>query len=554
MSRSSPPTSFWRRPIEGAWILHPVVLFLLLGLALYASWYIDEKFARYIAGGLSFVLLALLARFYYVAIKIRKAITEVECERDRAWSPQVESERMQFRQVLQDVSRSTGVHIPAPSQKPEVADLGTGRQTIYVRGIQLENIRCFRHFELALEDAGGPCLTTILLGDNAVGKTTILRSIALGLCPESNAISLMKTLPGSFLREGAQEGSILLHLRSADHRFEGSLCTKIERTASGEQEVVRQITDPIDFPWHQIFVCGYGTQRTSERPSSHERYDVLKALATLFSNSADLLNPEVVLLRRDTETRSRLSRILEQILLLEPTEGGVRTSNRGIELGGRWGSQPLSVVSDGYRSTSQWVLDYLGWQLFADRFAEDYIDGILLIDELEQHLHPRWQRYFVQRLRAQLGQTQIIATSHTPLLAAGVADVDKSQVVRLIPTKDGSVNTVRIPPDELTGKRADQILADAFGLATSKSPGSVAKIDRYTELLSTARSKAEDKELETIKKEMEAGWSSGDHAVQRAADKAVSKVLDEMIDQGLQGVDVHVKHRLAELFCKQKEG
>jgi energy-coupling factor transporter ATP-binding protein EcfA2 len=434
------------------------------------------------------------------------------------------------------------------------------RRTLYLRGLELENIRCFERLRLSLEDETGPLLTTVILGDNAAGKSTILRSIALGLCPESDAVSLIKNLPGSFLRKGTERGSITLHMSSVDRSFEGSISTTILAPSSGGQEIIRQTTNPVDFPWDEVFVCGYGTQRASGRPSSPEGYEARLAVATLFSDSSDLLNPEVVLLRRDPEVSSRFERILKQILLLDSQNSGVRRLPTGIELAGPWGSQPLMAVSDGYRSTSQWVLDYLGWQMFADRLQRGVLDGILLVDELEQHLHPRWQRYLLQRMRAQFGQTQIIASTHTPLIASAVADVDRSQVVRLVASADGSVEAHTVEKEYLTGKRADQILGDAFGLVTSKSPGSLAKIDRYTELMSRSRSEAEEEELETLRNELDDAWSSGDSALTRAAEKVVSKVLDEMIDVGQEKigdgreiVDAHVKQRLLELFDTREE-
>jgi putative AbiEii toxin of type IV toxin-antitoxin system/AAA domain-containing protein len=437
----------------------------------------------------------------------------------------------------------------------------SARRTLYIRGLELENIRCFESLRLSLEDETGPFLTTVILGDNAAGKSTILRSIALGLCPESDAASLIKNLPGSFLRKGTERGSIVLYVSSPDRSFKGSIHTTIEAPSSGGLEIIRQVTDPVDFPWHEVFVCGYGTQRASGRPLSPEGYEARLAVATLFSDSSDLLNPEVVLLRRDPEVSSRLEQILKQILLLDSQGSGVRRLSTGIELAGSWGSQPLMAVSDGYRSTSQWVLDYLGWQMFADRLQEGVIDGILLVDELEQHLHPRWQRYLLQRMRTQFGQTQIIASTHTPLIAAAVADVDRSQVVRLVARADGSVEAHTVEKEFLTGKRADQILGDAFGLITSKSPGSLAKIDRYTELMSQSRNEFEQKELEMLRNELDDAWSSGDTALSRAAEKVVSKVLDEMIDVGREKigdgrdiVDAHAKQRLLELFdTREKE-
>jgi hypothetical protein len=426
-----------------------------------------------------------------------------------------------------------------------------GSKTICLAGIELENIRCFRSFALALEDSQGPYLTTILLGDNSAGKSTILRSIAAGLCAESDATSLINGVSGSLLREGEARGYIKLHVRSYDRTFEGLIHTSIERSPSGE--IVRQITEPEVFPWDRVFVCGYGTHRSSGRPTSHERYSPRDAVGTLFSDTADLLNPEVVLLRRDEPTRRRLEDMLTQILLLE-SSGSISTDRRGIQVRGPWGSLPVAAMSDGYRSTTQWALDYLGWQVFADRLNSTAIDGTLLIDELEQHLHPRWQRYIVQRLRAQFDETQLIASTHTPLVAAGVADHPRSQVVRLMPTRDGRAEPIIIPAEALTGKRADQILADAFGLVTSKSPGSISKIDRFTELASRERTAAEQEEFDILKRELEEGWSSGDSEVSRQADRAVSQVLDVMIEEGQnrQIVNAQVRERLADLFGNEK--
>jgi hypothetical protein len=483
----------------------------------------------------------------YSSWELRTRLKGVEAERDIQWTPQLEAERTALRTIAEEAGES---ELLARSRAPS-PHAGVG--TIYLAGIVLENIRCFKRFAMAFEDRDGPYLTTIILGDNAAGKTTILRSIAAGLCPESDATSLLKAVPGSLLRQGESNGHIRLILRSLDRSFEGFIDTSIEKSQRGE--VVRQTTEPTDFPWDKIFVCGYGTHRSSGRPTSHERYSVREAVSTLFSDTADLLNPEVVLLRHDQKTREKLEKMLTNILLLE-NPGSIGTGSEGVQLQGPWGSLPIAAMSDGYRSTTQWVLDYLGWQIFADRLNSATVDGVLLIDELEQHLHPRWQRHIVQRLRAQFDMTQLIASTHTPLVAAGVADLSRSQVVRLIPIGDGIVEPMAIPTDELTGKRADQVLADAFGLVTSKSPGSVAKIDRLTELISRERTEVEQQEFEQLKRELEAGWSSGDSEVSRQADRAVSKVLDAMIEESTKRevVDAHVKERLAELFGREREG
>ena len=58
---------------------------------------------------------------------------------------------------------------------------------LYVSRIQLENVRCFDDIELALSEPGDTASWTVILGDNATGKSTLLRAIAMGLCDESSA-------------------------------------------------------------------------------------------------------------------------------------------------------------------------------------------------------------------------------------------------------------------------------------------------------------------------------------------------------------------------------
>jgi predicted ATP-binding protein involved in virulence len=56
--------------------------------------------------------------------------------------------------------------------------------------IALQNIRCFKDLEINLTNKDGAKKWLVILGDNGVGKTTLLRSIVLGLCEESSAAGL----------------------------------------------------------------------------------------------------------------------------------------------------------------------------------------------------------------------------------------------------------------------------------------------------------------------------------------------------------------------------
>jgi hypothetical protein len=83
------------------------------------------------------------------------------------------------------------------------------------------------------------------------------------------------------------------------------------------------------------------------------------------------------------------------------------------------GDVPLSRLSDAYQNMAGWCGDLL---YRITRTVENYkkpleARGLLLIDELDLHLHPIWQRKLREFLDAKLPNFQILATTHSPLTA-----------------------------------------------------------------------------------------------------------------------------------------
>ncbi len=80
---------------------------------------------------------------------------------------------------------------------------------------------------------------------------------------------------------------------------------------------------------------------------------------------------------------------------------------------------PIEALADGYQATITWVMDMLGWALLHDDkvFLKE-ISGIVLIDEIEHHLHPIWQLSIVSILKRVFPKVQFIITTHAPLVAA----------------------------------------------------------------------------------------------------------------------------------------
>ena len=68
---------------------------------------------------------------------------------------------------------------------------------MYIKRLYLKNIRCFKEITIDFEGHGSSIL---ILGNNGDGKSTILKSLAMGLCDESSTAALFRELPGETVR------------------------------------------------------------------------------------------------------------------------------------------------------------------------------------------------------------------------------------------------------------------------------------------------------------------------------------------------------------------
>jgi predicted ATP-binding protein involved in virulence len=461
--------------------------------------------------------------------------------------------------------------IKSPSSKDKVISPvnrnGFGKnQELFISKLEIKNIKCFK--ELAIDFKHQQIdRWTMLLGDNAIGKSTLLKCIALGLCNASDAAALTRIsdMNSEFVRAGETEGSITIELQrgklSKTSRKKYTIITTITKDAAGTSEEISQVAKPSSpdekFPWADIFVCGYGASRSQEADTSHERYKIFEAVQSLFSHEARLQNPELILLRQDPEVRILLQEKLQSILMLDDEDYQIDAGKTGLNVVGPWGKVNFNKLSDGYRSTTLWVLDFLGWLIYAGRLGDsNEIGGILIIDELEQHLHPRWQRNIVELLRRQFPKTQIIASTHTPLVAAGVADIDESCLLKLERNENNEIQIVTIDQTEIAGKRADQILTSpAFDLLTTRNNKSHDEVDRYTELLAkSSPTPAESAELERLQPLIESRLTISETPTAQKVEKLLDEALKKIAHEAPPAVlDLEAKKQLQALFAADDE-
>ena len=430
----------------------------------------------------------------------------------------------------------------------------------YFTKLSIENVRAFgERQELKLAGADGrPARWKLLVGDNGVGKTTLLQSLAW-MRPRFNpppdepgghepGASARRPIEPELAAE--EDNSVLAALarvgNEAPARFEADLSVgvhlgdhggdfsrrlstsfSIERAdgrvtgvradgrvtdgraggAAAEEDVEHDVKEPL--------LLGYGAGR---HPTLGAGGDVAGPIESL--SEAGLHDAESLLSRldhwtfKDDPVASVASRQLDSlkkvIAAMLPDVGdpdaikilgppGDPSRPGGVRVRTPYGRVPLAQVSLGYRTMCAWIVD-LGWRLI-----EHYPDSphplrkpaIVLVDEIDLHLHPRWQRTVRETLARHFPGVQFIATAHSPLMAQ--SSLDNVAVVR----RSGDHAEIVNDPTVIKEWRLDQLItSDLFGLDSARSP-TVAKMQvRRAELLEKPKlTPAERDELDRLNEE-----------------------------------------------------
>ncbi len=85
--------------------------------------------------------------------------------------------------------------------------------------VQPSNIRCFKDVKIDLSSTEGAKMWLVIVGNNGVGKTSMLRSIAMGLCDLTGTTSLLQYTYGDWIRKGAKKGFIEIKLIHKNKRY-----------------------------------------------------------------------------------------------------------------------------------------------------------------------------------------------------------------------------------------------------------------------------------------------------------------------------------------------
>lgn len=429
------------------------------------------------------------------------------------------------------------LRLPLPRPKARPTSSPPPTPSPQIEQIRIENLRVFDQFALEptpREDGLGQWL--VFLGENGVGKTTLLRALVFALADDATVTTLLQQSYAPWRRHPAQADTFAKTFtvsRGVTYHRE------IEQTPEGDRVRLSNLTDV-----HRPFIFAYGCRRGSALggPDRSVSFMPIGAVATLFDEPAHLVHAETWLqglalsATKDQHVETLYTSILAALQTILGVERIYHEHERFWAKGAAIGEAPLSALSDGYLTTTGWVIDLIArWiermrqrdknKVISKGFLEE-MTGIVLIDELDLHLHPKWQCEVIRRTRKIFPRMTFIVTTHNPLTLLGTQP-GEVYVLRRLPN-GGKTRIEPILEDLPKGVRADQILTGPwFGLESTLDPETLGYFKEHAQLLQEQgpTNEARRKELENILRTRLGSFA--DTALERLALGVAAQIMTE---------------------------
>ena len=383
--------------------------------------------------------------------------------------------------------------------------------------VEIENCRAIKKLDLSLD----PNLT-VFHGDNGHGKTSVLSAIAAGLgsipmlLPEVSGVGFRNT----DLR-GQRPLRVMLRTRDGiewDRRKLGPRGKASRRGLKREMEKIvaadREGAEPLDLP----IVAFYDTDRAVfDAPhrrrgfkTEFPRYAALEGALAPRANFREFFKWFYALEheelqerneRRDFDYRLKdLDAVRDAIERMAPGVFEPRIKFRPLRFvvsmeskAGKPEELALDQLSGGYRIVLALAADLARRMAQGNPHLDNPLESeaIVLIDEVDLHLHPSWQQRILDDLTRTFPNAQFIVSTHSPQV---LTTVRPKHVVELYREEDGSV--VAGPPASATyGAEAGDVLSSVMGVDERPENDFKIALDRYRRLVSSGdgeSSKARD--------------------------------------------------------------
>lgn len=348
----------------------------------------------------------------------------------------------------------------------------------HLRRITLENFKGIEHLDLEFSfttqasPSAAPWL--MLLGENGQGKSSVLQAVALALMPaEQRRAAIERPGRARLVRRSAEAAGARVTLELADGQTTGFTINRKGRMEG---------TPP------PMLLCAYGSTRLLPRGKHQppKSASVLVHAANLFDPFLPLLDAERWLLATEASKRDTFdyaARSIKDILDLGNDRLFERTADGdGIEV--RFADDKPAValreLSDGYQAMLALSVDLMARASVVQPVVGE-ARGLVLIDELGLHMHPRWRMRVVEGMRAAFPYLQFLCTTHDPLCLRGLY---RGEVAVMRRDDEGRIVALTKELPDVAALRVDQLLtSEYFGLQTAMDPAMEARFAEYYQLL-----------------------------------------------------------------------
>lgn len=419
---------------------------------------------------------------------------------------------------------------------------------MHIRRIKLDNIRCFRSVDLDLTRPDGSLAGwTVVAGRNGSGKTTLLQAIAMPV------VDAIEHHSGSWFRHGERTAAVRAWMRKGPRDTIRAVDDRGEISRGFDWQI--QTDGSVTYGWNAVplishklepydcFLAAYGPfRRLSGHATDAQRLmsdaNPASRFVTLFREDASLAESvqwlrEVYLRRLEGKHGAKeLEEAALSLLRDGLLPGGLtieKVDSDGLWVRGNGSALPLTELSDGYRTVTALILDIVrhmhaqfGEFRLEDRDGSPVVpyDGVVLIDEVDSHLHVSWQQQIGFWLKCHFPNIQFIVTTHSPFICQAA---DPRGIIRLPgPGEEGTPEHVS---DDLyhtivNGTVDDAVMTELFGLEHPYSDASEGLRKKVAELeFKLIRGGLADEEQRQLEELSEQLPKTGSAAVERALRK-----------------------------------
>ncbi len=316
--------------------------------------------------------------------------------------------------------------------------------SVYIKEVAVSDFKGLRgeHRFSFVDNNGEWCQWTVFLGNNNTGKTNLLKAIASfealidlnGKDKTYFPYGIKKKIFG--VNKNFGQLSILASFGKTNNQ---QIKIKYSYNSFSNSKPVNSKIRP------DLLIYGYGVLRVVEKKGIPTALEGNPNSINLFSNS-ELINFEDWLFQLDYSAKNKQEKasirrdILKSVLTgdIFPEIKDIRfisdeQLNNYIEFETEDGWHRMSELGYGYQATLSWMADFCK-KLF-DRYPDSpnplKEPAVLLVDEIDLHLHPQWQRGLIKSLSAIFPKTQFIVTTHSPFIIQSMENVNLYSLHRI---------------------------------------------------------------------------------------------------------------------------